>query len=192
MLQMKRSDFVELVKNLKGALIVSLIAKTVPAMRKTGNPFMSVTETPFDLIESEFLFKPKKKKIWHTNCHKIAYINAIINWKYANAVNNQRAREGNDEYFKPEPRKWGKRIEGTAWVEHKGRMYLEVKVQRSLGHKYFDNAGQEIPREQVEPWLPKRKEGTRQEVDRPVILRDYALDSITQIKVSGEIYSLVD
>ncbi len=175
MLQMKRSDFVELVKNLKGALIVSLIAKTVPAMRKTGNPFFS-----------------KQGKVWHPRCHKIAYINAIINWKYANAVNNQRAREGNEDYFEPEPRKWGKRIKGTAWVEHKGRMYLEVKVQRSLGHKYFDNAGQEIPREQVEPWLPKRKEGARQEVDRPVILRDYALDSITQIKVNGEIYSLVD
>ena len=46
--------------------------------------------------------------------------------------------------------------------------------------------GEPVDRSVIEEWLPMHKsEGARQEVERPVILRDYNLSNITSITYGG-------
>ena len=112
----------------------------------------------------------------------------LVNWVYTQSVNNQREREGSAPDFVAEPRQWGQRIAGESFVEHKGQIYLEMKVQRSLGYRYVMPDGAEIAKEAVEPYLPKKSDGARQELERPVILRDYRVDSIRSVRYNGRRY----
>lgn len=160
-----------LLLNSRGCAPVTIVAETVPAMRKTGNPLIGRTV-------------------------KVSRVNGMIGFLYANAVNNQRMREQGDDaaLFQAFPRKWGERIAGTPVVRHVGKTgvaeyYLELKVERSLGHEYRVD-GLTVPDETVECWLPTRTEGARQEVERPVILRDYALRSIRKITIGGVEYDV--
>lgn len=159
-----------LLLNSRGCSPVTIIAETVPAMRKTGNPLVG-------------------------RVTKVSRVNGMIGFAYANSVNNQRLRESDDAaLFEALPRKWGERIAGTPVVRHVGKtgvpeFYLELKVERSLGHEYRVD-GMPVPDETVECWLPKRVEGARQEVAKPVILRDYALRSIRKITLGGVEYDV--
>lgn len=175
---MTRSDLVETMQGRKGAFFVTIVAETDPRLLKTGNPYAGAT--------------------------KVSRVNGLLNWIYENAVNNQRSREnqpldnnGEVEHFTALPRKWGSRVKRndgtvTPLVEHKGKQYLELKVQQSLGYEYRDANGNVIDPANVEPFLPKRKEGARQEVDNPVILRDYSIENIQQITLDGIVYEITE
>jgi len=148
---------------------------------------------------------------------KIAVTNGVINWSYANAVNKQREREADEnevvEHFTPELRRWGVRLfdevnrrmlplvakcdgptrtmdELHAAVERVEtvKQYLEMKYQKSLGYSYRDDKGKEWAKEVVEPHIRPRNEGRRQQVENPIILRDYALENIKSIRMNGELY----
>lgn len=147
-----------------GAFVVTIETRTIPAMAKTGNP-------------------------WAGNCVKLSRVNGILNWQYASAVNRQRDREGLIADFEAYPRKWGQRIAGTPLVQHKGRTYVELKVERSLGYQYETLDGQPIDPADLAPFLRAPSE-TRQGVEREIILRDYALDSITALTYGGQRYEV--
>jgi hypothetical protein len=163
-------------------------------MRQIGATFVTiVAKTTPDYVGG--------KKCPVADVHKIAVVNGVINWSYANAVNNQRLREetptdanGAVEFFTPEARKWGVRLHDEVnrrllpLVEHKGKRYLELKVQRSIGHRFYDSTGKQVANETVYPHIRKKTEGRRQEVENPVILRDYALENIKAIRVNRELY----
>lgn len=170
-----KNQLVDRLMNLRGAKFTTIVAETDPRMRKTGNPFVGAT--------------------------KVSRVNGVVNWIYQNSVNNQRVREGQPlnqqgevEHFSPEPRKWGQRLKHETGhvaplVEHKGKHYLELKVERSLGHEYRLN-GETLDSQDVAEFLPKRKEGARQKVDNPVVLRDYSIENIRQITIDGVIYEV--
>jgi hypothetical protein len=147
----------------RGCEAVTFIAETDPKLRKTGNPLGEV--------------------------RKIAKVNGMINWVYSNAVNRQREREGVAGVFASFPRKWGERLEGTPLIAKDEFYYLELKVQRSIEYAYVDADGRELDPELVAPFLPKRSRG-RQGVEREVILRDYKLNNIKQIRIRGETYRI--
>jgi hypothetical protein len=175
MRQINVKELAEVLESLRGATFTTIMARTKP-------DFVGGKKSPV------------------ANVYKIAGVNGVINWSYGNAVNNERTREnkplnhsGNVEFFTPEPRKWGVRLtDGRGrllpTVEHKGNKYLELKVQKSLSYGYFDQDGNKVDNEVVAPYLRQKVEGRRQEVDRPVILRDYKLENIKAIRLFGEIY----
>jgi hypothetical protein len=154
------------IRELKGAKIATIVSETVPAMRKTDNPF-------------------------HGRIRKVSRTNVVLNCVYQNSVNNQREREDLERNFEPEPRKWGQRIVGTGLVEHNGELYLETKIQRTLGYTYIDQSGSEVDPAIINPYLPKRVEGERQGVEKPVIWRDYKLASIRELVVDGTTFVVV-
>jgi hypothetical protein len=150
---------------IRGACPVTLTARTEPAMRKKGNPYVG------DLF-------------------KHAVVNAMIGWHYATSVNRQRIREsevGDSNHhpeFKPRKRKWGERV--GPFVVHEGLVYLEAKIERTIGHIYKNAAGEVVPESEVKPWLKDRGScAGHQGVEREIILRDYAIDSITEITFAG-------
>jgi len=160
-------------RDLQGATIVSLIAQTVPDMYKTANPYWG-------------------------KVHKLSRVKGLIGVRYENSVNRQREREwspeaetGHVQHFEAKPRAWGKHIAGTPLIAHNGKLYLEVKVETVLQTQYRHvETGKELF--DVGPFLRKRsKSSGRQQVERAVVLRDYKLESIVELRLQGEIYSIV-
>ena len=134
---------------------------------------------------------------------KRSLVNGMINWIYANSVNNQRMREeqpltedGAVEHFIPHARAWGERVKGTPFVRHNGGIYLEVKVEKSLGHQY-ELDGKPIADELVKPFMAEKKESSRQKTDKAIYCRDYTLSgpkgsSILEMRTDGEVLTLTD
>jgi hypothetical protein len=160
--------------NHKGNGFAHIIAKTVPAMNKGGRSGTPVN--PF-----------------HGDVFKIADVNIQAGFHYINSVNNQLTREGKEANADVKPRKWGQRIKGTPLVEHTNkagtrRLYLEAKCESVNSVKYVDGKGNEIAKADLDQWLTSRpaKSSTQANVDKEIILRDYALDSIQWIAIDGE------
>jgi len=167
-IKVNRQKLREVLENTLGSTPITFVARTVVRMRKTGNPYMGAT--------------------------KVARVNGFINWSYERSVNRQRGREGVEEEFKALVRKWGERQRDNKnrllpFVLHKDKTYVEVKVQKSLGYEY-EFEGKPVAKDEINKFLPKRKEGARQEVERAVVLRDYALDSIQSVTVDGNTYEV--
>jgi hypothetical protein len=163
-MKIKYRDLVELLKSQKGAKPVTICAQTIPNMRKKDNPYKDVI--------------------------KISRVNGIIGCVYTNAVNRQRIREDSDPDFEAEPRKWGQRIIGTPLVEHKGKYYLELKVEKSLGHEY-ELYNERIPFEKIKEFLRLPPDMPKQGLDKEVILRDYDLANITSITINDQYYEII-
>ena len=159
-----------LIQNLRGAGFVTIQTQTEPDLTAEGKALFGKVV-------------------------KLARVNGVINWQYQKAVNRQREREGKTPDFKALERKWGKRLNGLPFVVHyaaprrKGdafepRMYLEMKVEKSLGHEYYDEQGHWLPKDKVAEYLrPNGK--SRQEVDKEIVLRDYNVQNITGMKING-------
>lgn len=168
-----------LLRGITRPVIVTVLAETEPEMvkkdRETGdaNPFAD-------------------------RVTKYALVNGIIGCHYGNCVNNQRLREADPQtqeeaeavpVFEPLPRSWGTRLDGTPLVEHNDNLYLEVKVERVLNSGYKVDGRLATPAEvaEIERYLPRRRsEGRRQEVERPVVWRDYRLDHVVGLRLNGQ------
>lgn len=166
----------ELTQNLTSmdnTVLATVRTVTVPEMRKTNNPFYGRVVKVQDLSAS------------------------VGSWSYSKAVNNRRQKEWqkallSDENtpqpaeFVPEARKWGQRVPNTPFVEHKGQLYVELSVHNCLRQVYLDDQGNPVSKELLEPYLPKKKEGERQELDNPVILRDVKVENIVSVTYGGQ------
>ena len=163
----KEVDLIAMMLRNKGASAVTIVARTEPKMRKTGNPFGS------------------------GEVFKVARVNGMIGWNYANSVNNQREREGGTADFVAKPRHWGERIDGTPLVEHKGNYYLEMKVEKSLDYRFEDSSGVELDDstiDEIKRFLPVKKQAETQQTEKPIILCDYKVAGILSITYKGVCY----
>lgn len=115
---------------------------------------------------------------WYGRIVKRSYVNGLIGFNYQNSVNNALIRQGEEADFTAGPRAWGERIDGTPLVYHEGQYYLEVKVQRSTS-EYFTMEGERVDECEVRPYL-------RAPSPSAIVLRDYAIKSLTSIQYHGE------
>ncbi len=166
-------DLVEFLLNVPTrASFVTFRSRTTPRMRKTDNSY-------WDADSGEW------------NIRKISVVNGIINFIYANSVENQREREGLDlEEFKPQPRQWGNRILNTPLVRHKGRYYLEVKVENVVETTYVNSNDDEVEREEIDEFLYSSSQPSTQKTEKEIVLRDYKIENLEQIKMYGDIFNL--
>jgi len=87
--------------------------------------------------------------------------------------------------FQPGPRQWGKRIDGTPFVEHKGKTYLECIFMKPGKTTYFLD-GKEIAKKDI-IGLQEKKEGDQGGLKDKVIIRTFALDSIIGVRKAGQL-----
>jgi len=169
----KLADLCELLAISKGAQFATITALTVPSMNKTDNP-------------------------WIGRVEKEAEVNGVINWDYERCVNRQRIREGIDPDFEALERSWGQRIRELPFtVNAKTKLlYLELKVERSIGYTYFvldakkkRRPATEAEHDSINSWIRQPGPG-RQGVDNPVLLRDYRFDHILSIRVGGTLHKI--
>lgn len=170
--RLSQNEFESILRTLRGSVICTIVSKTIPDMRKTGNPYID-------------------------QIYKLSIINGVINWSYQGAVNKQRLKEsqpldgeGLVEYFEPAPRQWGTRIPHTPLVEHKGRKYLEVKVENSRSEVRWILDDSTIDISLLEPFLRQPSKSNRQQIEKEVILRDYALENIIGVQLKGVFYTI--
>mgnify|MGYP000502883634 CR=1 FL=1 len=132
-------------------------------------------------------FPPIKKEEWVTGMIQ-------FNWK--KAIENQQKREGLVPNYK----------KGTSWhhVVLKGNeklspfsmhkdvgevAYLRIRKQNWYGTSYFDEDGHDINYEDIKPYL-KKSEDDSHDLRNPPKFRVYSLDSIIDVKIDGQIYTL--
>jgi hypothetical protein len=170
---MNKNELSSHLQNRKGAEFVTICTETLPKVlkkdRNTGEP------NQFGQVR------------------KLSRINGIIGFRYENSVNNQRGREGLEVDFEAKQRQWGEhvmRADGgqSCLIAHKEKTYLEMKVEKVFETVYLDGNGVIRTREELSGILPKRAANSgRQEVEKAVILRDFALSSIREIRISGTV-----
>ena len=167
--QITSIELYDMLANLSGAKMATIETMTVPSMRKTRNPF-------YDKVL------------------KMTRVNVTLNFIYANSVNNQRSKEGNEEVFVPHQRKWGVRISNSTLVTHDGKLYVEAKMNgKPQSVEYYLTNGESISKDVLLPFLPKKSSNQEhQGVEKEIVLRDYSLDSITAIDVNGKRFEIVN
>ena len=113
---------------------------------------------------------------------KLSRVNGLSGFSYRDSV-----RRAGEPDFVPQPRPWGERLgKNGHLVHHKGRLYLNMKVEKSREPVYLRREGALLKTiRPTEDELPKRDE-------RNVITRDYRLDHIKRISIDGEKYRVVE
>lgn len=140
---------------------IGMTAVTTPDMRKKNNPFFG-------------------------HVVKITRVNGWINWRYAKAVNRQRVRERKPATFKAIARSWGQRVEQRPLIEYADQLYLDVKVEARQA-MYIDlRTTAEIPWHEIKPFVRPPQKAKRQNLNRDVILRDYHVENIAELRIAGE------
>ena len=77
-------------------------------------------------------------------------------------------------------------------VSHKGNLYVDVKVERVLSTEYQVDS-EPVAQVFLAPYIPpKRSNKGRQELAKPVIIRDYKIVGIKQMTINGETYKVME
>ena len=100
------------------------------------------------------------------------------------------AEQKNPADFVLGKRMWGERLPETPFVQHKGQLYVEVVfLHAPKVVKYFLD-GVEVAKSAI-IGLPEKQEGAQGGLENKVILRDFKLSSIKEIKM-GELSVLAE
>lgn len=162
-----RSDFAKLVNETNGATFVTFISKTKPIRRKGSDLF--------DRVE------------------KISRVNGQLNFDYEEAVNNKREKEGSTRDFQSSSRKWGTKLPNKSIVENNGKMYLHVRILKSLEEPTYLLDGKQVDKTIVESELPKKtSSATKQGVSQEVVVRDFDLKNIVEVSFNKRQLILID
>lgn len=110
---------------------------------------------------------------------------------YENMVNRRLTAEGKDpSSFQLGPRSWGERIENLPVIRHvkdgTTKFYVEVIFLVPGKVQYFLD-GQPIDKADVQG-LDSKEEGEQGGLDNKVVIRTFALDSISAIRVNRDEY----
>jgi hypothetical protein len=104
---------------------------------------------------------------------------------YDNMVRRRLAAEGKDpDAFELQERKWGKRVDGTPFIENKGELYLEVFYVKP-GKVHYEHNGKQIDPAFIEGLPPAREEAEQGGLEDKVIIRTVKLENILAMNVNG-------
>jgi hypothetical protein len=142
---------------------VGMTTVTVPDMRKKGNPYFG-------------------------HVLKISELTAFVGFRYSKAVNAQRVREDKKPTFESLPRAWGERIYKTPVVEYGEDFYLELKLQARRSQIRDIHTHEIIPPDLISKYLTPIRKNKRQKLNREVVLRDYRLDHIAELRIDGQVW----
>jgi hypothetical protein len=149
---------------IKGATPATILTHTEARMRKTNNPY----------------YKLVVKRQWH---------NIFLNANYEKSVNRQRIKEGVEMPFIAQARKNGIKLPDSPIIYNTNtrRYYLSTMVLVSNRAEYlFDN--QVIDKSLIENFLQASSSASNQGVDKEVVVRDFKMSSIQEVRVNGMVY----
>lgn len=152
-------------KNVSGSSFITIYTETIPKTKKTNNPFKTV--------------------------YKRTKMTGVIGFDYKSSINRQASKEGLGER-EAKQRTWGTLSDNRIWVEHKGKKYLQIKVESCSSPIYLNEQRQEIPYEQIAPFLYKKQvSSNQQDLSKPVVIRDITLDNITSVVFNKQQWHII-
>jgi hypothetical protein len=167
---MQSSVLFQAFQNVSGASFVGLDTETRPSLKGGKKNPMQGRVT---------------KKM--TGASIMVFQNKNVNG-YENMVRRRLEAEGkNPDTFKLGERAWGTRVENLPIVEHKGQHYMEV-IFLKPGKVEFFLDGSPIARDLVQGLDDDKPEGDQGGLNAKVIIRTFAADSITAIRVDGQVF----
>ena len=111
--------------------------------------------------------------------------NGLIGFDYSNSVNYQAERE-DKEHRTIKERSWGTLSEDRIFVLHKGRTYLQLKLQ-SVSDTWYELDGKEIDYTDIEPYLSGSSgSSTQADLEKEVVVNDINMENIHCIRMFGE------
>lgn len=175
-MQLTQSELINLLVSHKGNALVSFVTLSDARLLKRGNPFGVV------LKRSEMV--------------------ACVGANYQSAVNRQADREGNPDAgsFEADSLPWGEFVPGTdrKFIANKGETYVRMQFAPGMSApksvQYFraDN-GEELTKEQIAEFLPKRSESDRQDEfgnDGKIAVRTFKVASLQSVTFGGQCYEM--
>jgi hypothetical protein len=106
---------------------------------------------------------------------------------YELAVMNGLLKEGKDPFmFELQPRKWGTRIPGTGFIEHQGKLYIEL-IFIKPGEVTYLYEGRVIMKEEIQG-LPQEYQPEQAGLEKKVIIRTPLVESITEVRADGQVW----
>ena len=163
---LKKSELVRKLASISGACPVTFYTETIPKMNKNGNPYFG-------------------------RVIKRSKVNGMIEFDYSNSVNNQRLRENKEADFQAKQRSWGQHITPTL-IEYKGKLFVQIKIERTLDKPEYLYDNVPIQKEKLEPWLVKSNKPESQGTEKEIMLRDYNIDNIRELHLGGEFVIIDD
>lgn len=165
---MKPQVLEELLQDLNGASFISI--DTVTPVTLTGGKanLLQGRVTKRTIGSNVMVFQNK-----HTNA-------------YENMVNRRLTAEGKTIEFTVGPRKWGKRVPNTSFIEHNGQSYLEVIFLKAGDVQYLVD-GQ--PFNGVIDGLTDKTEGEQAGLENKVIIRTIKTENVKAITINKQHYT---
>jgi len=122
-----------------------------------------------------------------TGASVMVFQNKSING-YEAMIQRRLVAEGkNPNSFQLGERAWGTRVPNMPIVEHKGNYYLEVIFLKPGQVEYLLD-GQVVPKSSIEG-LVEREAGEQGGLEDKVIIRTFAADSVTELRVDGKVFN---
>lgn len=164
-----------------GASFVGIDTVTVPVVRKT------LTEARgANAVANPHYGRILKHGIGH---NVMVFQNKKSN-AYENMVERRLINEGKDPTsFQLSPRSWGQRIDGTPFVEHKDKLYLEV-IFLKPGLSFYSLDGVRTDTEVLQGLTLDREEAMQGGLENKVVIRSFAFDSIKKVTIDGQTYTI--
>ena len=192
MKQITHTDLENLIlTKLKGASFISLRTETSQTSLNKGSGVNAMVET----IQVD-----PAKIVKHSDLVGLIAGGTI---SYEDFVNNRLLKEAKEKgkdkaqlTFEVGKRTWGEHYkESPALVHHKGAKYLVVYCVANTKpkvHHIYENESIDLKDTRFDRYRkPERKEGDNQGTKSPIVVRDYKFDSIKEITIFRETYSVV-
>lgn len=123
----------------------------------------------------------------HNGANVMLFTNKRTN-AYKAMVERRLIAEGkNASDFQLQPRRWGKRIVDSPFVELEGEHYIEV-IFLKAGTSTYEQDRKPINKNDI-VGLPEHKEGKQGGLENSVVIRTYKLSSIKAIRIDGTEYT---
>jgi hypothetical protein len=130
------------------------------------------------------------------NIYKYCRYYGTCGLHYEKTINNRLEREGNDNTFQVEHRKWGTRIANSILIEHKNQVYLEMMYENknSPTSKYYYKFDDDTPLSQDQSdrleseFLPINHGSKKQQetgIQKEVIVNNIKLQNIVRFAGYG-------
>lgn len=155
-----------------------------------GTTFVGLdTETPVKLAGG------KKNPLQGRVTKRVTGSNVMVfqnnsNSGYGQMVERRLEREGKDpSSFSLQPRKWGERRVGSPFVDHKGKLYLEV-IFLSAGEAEYLVDGEVADPATIEGLPPRKEEAEQGGLNNKVIIRTYNVENIRRVRINRQNYDL--
>jgi hypothetical protein len=129
-------QFKEGLKAIPGTVTLTILARVVPEMRKTDNPYFG-------------------------RVYKLVKANGQVGADYERSVNKQLWQNGEDDDFAVGPHKWGEYVDSCFIANKDGsRVYLRFQERSRVEQYFLEENDEQIDPEVLKPWLPKEREQT--------------------------------